>query len=42
MCTICLSLPVRNLQVSKEFFAELGFTFSPAPAGAETACMTID
>jgi hypothetical protein len=42
MRTICLTLPVRNLQVSKAFFAELGFTFSPAPAGADTVCMTID
>lgn len=42
MRTIRVSLPVRNLQVSKAFFAELGFTFSPEPAGGQTACMPID
>jgi len=42
MRTIRVSLPVRSLQVSKAFFAELGFTFSPEPSGGQTACMLID
>ena len=29
MRMISVRLPVRNLQVSKAFFAELGFTFNP-------------
>ena len=42
MRTICVSLPVRNLQVSRAFYAELGFTFSPELSGDETACMIVD
>ena len=42
MRTISVRLPVRNLQVSKAFFAELGFTFSPELSGEETACMLVD
>lgn len=42
MRTICVSLPVRNLAVSKAFFAELGFTFSRECSGEGTACIIVD
>jgi hypothetical protein len=42
MRTISVSLPVRNLQVSKAFFAELGFTFSPERSSEGIACMIVD
>jgi uncharacterized protein len=41
MRTIHFSLPVRDLQTSRAFFADLGFTFSPERSGCETACMTV-
>lgn len=41
MRSITMSLPVRNLEVSKAFFAELGFTFSPDLSGPDLACMVI-
>jgi predicted lactoylglutathione lyase len=37
-----VSLPVRNLAVSKAFFAELGFTFSRECSGEGTACIIVD
>ncbi len=40
MRTIHISLPVRNLQTSTAFFADLGFTLSAERSG-ETACMTV-
>ena len=42
MRTIHVSMPVRNLQVSRAFFADLGFTFSAELSGGETACMVVD
>ena len=42
MRTICVSLPVRNLAVSKAFFAELGFTLSRECSGEGTACIIVD
>ena len=39
--TICVSLPVRHLQVSRACYAELGFTFSPELSD-QTACMIVD
>lgn len=42
MRMISVRLPVRNLQVSKAFFAELGFTFNPELSGEETACVLVD
>lgn len=41
MRSITMSLPVRNVQVSKAFFAELGFIFSPYTSGPDLACMVI-
>jgi uncharacterized protein len=41
MRTISVSLPVRNLQVSKAFFAELGFTLSAEASGDDIACMIV-
>ncbi|HYZ57197.1 MAG TPA: hypothetical protein VE733_27350 [Streptosporangiaceae bacterium] len=42
MRTIFVSLPVRNMAVSKAFFSELGFTFRPELCGNEIACMIVD
>ena len=42
MRTICVSLPVRNLAVSKAFFAELGVTFSRECSGEGIACIIVD
>jgi predicted lactoylglutathione lyase len=36
-----MSLPVRNLRVTKAFFAELGFRFSPELSGADSACLVV-
>jgi uncharacterized protein len=42
MRTISMSLPVRNLQVPKAFFAELVFTVSAEASGDDMACMIVD
>ena len=36
-----MSLPVRNLNVTRAFFAELGFRFSPGSSGADSACLVV-
>ncbi len=41
MPSIMLSMPVRNLVVSRAFFAELGFMFSPELSGPGSACVVI-
>lgn len=41
MNPISMSLPVRNLAVSRAFFAELGFRFSRGPADADSACLVL-
>lgn len=41
MNPITMSLPVRNLAVSRAFFAELGFRLSPGPPDAESACLVL-
>lgn len=41
MNPITMSLPVRNLAVSRAFFAELGFRFSSGPADADSACLVL-
>ena len=41
MPSIMLSVPVRNLAVSRAFFTELGFMFSPELPGPGSACMVI-
>lgn len=40
MHSIALSLPVKNLEVSKAFFARLGFGFRPEESGPGSACLT--
>ncbi len=42
MRSILVSLPVANLRVSAAFFEAVGFTVSPEPAGAQSACVVID
>jgi predicted lactoylglutathione lyase len=42
MNPITMSLPVRNLAVSRAFFAELGFRFAPGPPDADSACLVLD
>ena len=37
-----VTLPVRDLDRSKEFFAKLGFAFDPQFAGETAACMVIN
>ncbi len=39
--SVTVSLPVRNVKVSKAFFAELGFRFSPEPVTADSACLVV-
>lgn len=41
MRAIMVSLQVRNLEVSKAFFARLGFAFSPELTGPGAACLLI-
>ena len=36
-----MSLPVKDLDKSKEFFAKLGFTFNPQFTNQSAACMVI-
>jgi len=36
-----VNLPVRDLNVSKEFFAKLGFTFNPKFTDDNAACMIV-
>jgi len=38
---IFVNLPVKNLNASKAFFAELGFTFNPQFSDDTTACMIV-
>ncbi|OLC36461.1 MAG: hypothetical protein AUH84_01460 [Thaumarchaeota archaeon 13_1_40CM_4_38_7] len=38
---IFVSLPVKDLDKSKEFFAKLGFTFNPQFTNQSAACMVI-
>jgi len=39
---IFVNLPVKNLDASKAFFAELGFTFNAQFTNDDAACMVID
>jgi len=41
MRTIVVNLPVRKLEASEAFFAELGFTFNPEFSDDTTACMVV-
>jgi uncharacterized protein len=37
-----LSLPVKNVKKSKEFFTKLGFSFNPGPGNTDTsACLVV-
>lgn len=38
---IFVNLPVRDLERSKEFFAELGFGFNPRFTNEDAACMVV-
>jgi predicted lactoylglutathione lyase len=39
--TLFVSIPVADLERSKAFFAELGFTYDPAFTGETAACMPV-
>ena len=41
MNPITMSLPVRNLAVSRAFFSEVGFRFCGGPADADSACLML-
>lgn len=38
---IWINLPVKNIQCSKSFFAELGFKFNESHSNAESACLIL-
>jgi uncharacterized protein len=42
MRMIFVNLPVKDLDASKEFFAELGFEFNPQFSDDTAACMIVD
>ena len=42
MRMLFLNLPVRDLEASKRFFAELGFQFNPRFSDDRAACMIVD
>jgi predicted lactoylglutathione lyase len=42
MRMIFVNLPVKDLDASKAFFAELGFTFNPQYTDETAACMVIE
>jgi uncharacterized protein len=42
MRQIYVNLPVKDLEASKRFFAELGFEFNPEFTDADAGCMVID
>ena len=39
--SLFVTLPVADLEASKAFFANLGFTFNPAFSGEDGACMLV-
>jgi uncharacterized protein len=42
MRMIFVNLPVKDLERSREFFTELGFTFNPVFSDDKAACMVVD
>ena len=42
MRMLFLNLPVKDLEASKRFFAELGFQFNPRFSDDRAACMIVD
>jgi predicted lactoylglutathione lyase len=42
MRMIFVNLPVKDLEISKRFFGELGFEFNPQFTDETAACMVID
>lgn len=42
MRMLFLNLPVKDLEASKAFFAELGFQFNPRFSDDRAACMIVD